>query len=85
VAFYGVVIWMYHDEIQHLGRPHSHARYGGDEAAIEIGTLDVLAGGLAPRELRLVRKWASEHMNELSENWERARRHESLLRIDPLG
>jgi hypothetical protein len=29
-AFYGIVIWMYHDEAHHLGRPHFHARYGDD-------------------------------------------------------
>lgn len=33
-AFYGIVIWMYHDEIHHRGRPHFHARYGEDEASI---------------------------------------------------
>lgn len=83
-AFYGIVIWMYHDEIHHLGRPHFHARYGDDEASIEIETIEVLAGGLAPRALRLVNEWASEHQHELRENWERARRHEPLLRIEPL-
>jgi hypothetical protein len=83
-AFYGIVIWMYHDEIQHLGRPHFHARYGGDEASVELGSLQVLAGGLPTRALRLVREWAAEHESELRENWERARRHEPLERIEPL-
>lgn len=38
-AFYGIVIWMYHDEVHHLGRPHFHATYGGDEASIDIERL----------------------------------------------
>ena len=38
-AFYGIVIWMYHDDTQHLGRPHVHASYGGDEGA----TIDIEA------------------------------------------
>ena len=83
-AFYGIVIWMYHDEIVHLGRPHFHARYADDEASIEIETLSVLAGELPQRALRLVRDWAREHRDELSENWARARRHETLRRIEPL-
>lgn len=29
---------MYHDELHHLGRPHFHARYGGDEASIDTET-----------------------------------------------
>jgi len=83
-AFYGIVIWMYHDEIHHLGRPHFHARYGGDEASLTIETVEVLAGELPPRALRLVRDWASSHQEELRENWNRARRHEPLRRIEPL-
>jgi hypothetical protein len=44
----------------------------------------VLAGGLPPRALRLVTDWASDHQEELRENWDRARRHEPLRRIEPL-
>lgn len=83
-AFYGIVIWMYHDEMQHLGRPHFHAGYAGDEASVDIESLDVIAGGLAPRALRLVVEWAREHQDELRQNWERARRHQPLQRIEPL-
>lgn len=83
-AFYGIVIWMYHDEIHHRGRPHFHATYGDDEASIDVETLAVLAGGLPPRATRLVVEWARAHQAELRENWERARRHEALEPIDPL-
>src|SRR5881396_3780880 len=67
---------MYHDEIHHRGRPHFHATYGGDEASIDIEDLAVIAGHLPPRAKRLVLEWALEHRPELSENWQRARRHE---------
>jgi hypothetical protein len=83
-AFYGIVIWMYHDEIHHRGRPHFHARYRENEASLTIETVEVLAGELPPRALRLVRDWASDHQQELRENWDRARRHEPLRRIEPL-
>ena len=63
-AFYGIVIWMYHDEIQHLGGPHFHARYGDDEASIEIETLGVLAGALPQRALRLMKECGLEHRDE---------------------
>lgn len=59
-AFYGIVIWMYHDEIHHLGRPHFHAGYAGDEASVDIESLDVIAGGLPLRALRLVVEWGIE-------------------------
>ncbi len=83
-AFYGIVIWMYYDESPHVGRPHFHARYGEDEASVDIDERTILAGELPRRALRLVVEWAREHEAELQENWERARRNEPLEQIDPL-
>jgi hypothetical protein len=83
-AFYGIVIWMYHDESRHLGRPHFHARYGEDEASIDIEGLGVIAGTLPRRALRLVVEWARMHQVELRANWDRAGRHQSLEPIEPL-
>jgi hypothetical protein len=83
-SFYGIVIWMYHDEAHHLGRPHFHATYGDDEASVDIESLEVLAGELPPRARRLVVEWARAHLDELRENWARARRHEPLEPIEPL-
>ena len=85
-AFSGIVIWMYHDEPPHLGRPHFHARYGDDEASVDIEQGTIIAGRLPRRALRLVVEWAREHEEELRENWHRARRHDALSRsIRSLG
>ncbi len=75
---------MYHDEIHHRGRPHFHASYAADEASIDIEEPALIAGWMPPRALRLVVEWAGAHQQELRENWERARRHEPLQKIDPL-
>jgi hypothetical protein len=83
-AFYGIVIWMYHDEAHHIGRPHFHARYGDDEASMDIAELTVIAGRLPHRARRLVVEWARLHRDELEDNWDRARRHEPLKPIEPL-
>ncbi|HEY2768795.1 MAG TPA: DUF4160 domain-containing protein [Solirubrobacteraceae bacterium] len=83
-AFYGIVIWMYHDEAHHSGRPHFHATYGGDEATVDIESLAILAGGLPPRGQRLVVEWAQTHQAELRENWVRARLAQPLASIEPL-
>lgn len=64
--------------------PHFHARYGEDEARIELGTWRVINGWLPARALRLVREWAELHQNELLDNWERAQSLEPLVPIDPL-
>ena len=75
---------MYHDEVHHLGRPHFHASYAGDEASVDIEAVAVIAGGLPPRATRLVRDWADQHQAQLLENWDLARRHQALHPIDPL-
>ena len=79
--FYGIVIRMYHND---HSPPHFHAIYGDEQAQIGIHTLAILDGRLSPRALGLVIEWASLHREELIEDWEMARNHEPLRRIDPL-
>jgi len=80
-AFYGIVIAMYFDE---HGVPHFHASYAGQRASVAIATLEVLAGSLPERALRLVHEWAALHCGELEENWLRARDELPLEPIAPL-
>lgn len=79
--FFGIVIAMFYRDYD---PPHFRARYNQYRANIAIRTLEVLDGFLPPRVLGLVVEWASLHQTELLENWERARRHEELLKIAPL-
>lgn len=79
-TFYGIRITMnYNDHPP----PHFHVEYQDYEAVINILTGEV-TGNIPRRALNLVWTWLDEHQNELLENWERARQHESLHRIDPL-
>jgi hypothetical protein len=84
-SFYGITIWMYYDEAHHRGRPHFHARYGENEASVDIETLEVIAGTLPARARRLVEEWARARRTQLRDNWERARGHRPLISIEPLG
>jgi hypothetical protein len=72
---------MYYEE---HGLPHFHARFAGYDASIQIDGLFILQGTLPRRKLSLVRQWARLHAGELQANWERARREEELIEIDPL-
>ncbi len=49
--FYGIVIKMYYND---HAPPHFHANYGGTEVVVQIDTLAVIAGKLAPRATGLV-------------------------------
>jgi len=80
-AFYGIIITMHWRE--HLP-PHFHAFYAGADAAIAIGSGDVIGGDLPPRALRLVREWAELHENDLRANWDRSENALPLVEVAPL-
>jgi phosphomannomutase len=79
--FYGIIIAMFYSE---HNPPHFHARYGNDKVAIEIKSLRVLEGWIPPRALGLVMEWASQHKEELMQNWEQARNSRHPDKIEPL-
>jgi hypothetical protein len=64
--------------------PHFHAYYGGQTALIEIDSGNVVRGSLPDRALRLVREWASQHLQELHTNWSLAQQEGALHRIEGL-
>ena len=79
--FYGIVIRMFFDD---HNPPHFHAQYSGQEAVLDIRTLVVISGELAPRAHGLVVEWASLHRDELLALWEKAKNLEPLSKVDPL-
>ena len=64
--------------------PHFHAMYAEYEGLIDINKLELLRGKLPPRGLGLVIEWTALHQKELNENWERAKRQESLKPVEPI-
>lgn len=79
--FFGIVIGIFFRE---HGRPHFHAVYGEFEAVIEIESGKLISGKLPKRAMTLVREWHAQHRAELSNNWDRARRHMTVKKIAPL-
>ncbi len=79
--FYGIIVAMFFGD---HNPPHFYARYGGEKVAIEIETLRILEGYLSPRALGLVIEWASQHRDELMQNWELARNNQTPRKIEPL-
>ncbi len=64
--------------------PHFHATYAGDEAVIDIVTLQVIKGTMPRRALTLVLEWAFEHRKELLEDWELCTQKKLPKKILPL-
>lgn len=78
--FFGIIIRMYVDD---HNPPHIHAVYGDNEALYSLDG-DVLEGSLPNKQHKLVSAWIEIHKDELFANWQLAREHEPLFKIDPL-
>jgi len=79
--FYGIAVYMY---FRDHAPPHFHAMYGEHEATIKIDTLEVDQGSLPRRAKSLVLEWASDHQEELLQNWALAQAAQPLTPIPPL-
>ena len=79
--FYGIIIMLY---INEHNPPHFHVKYGEYLAEVDIQTLKVIRGNLPRRAYSLVLEWASEHRDELMNNWDLARQQKNLNKIKPL-
>lgn len=79
--FYGIIIRFYYRDHPPT---HFHAIYGGQEALIEIETGAIHEGSLPRTAYELVNRWRALHLQELRDDWSRARQQLPLLPITPL-
>jgi len=80
-VFYGVVIQMFAGDHP---PPHFHAMYAEYEAVIDLRDLRLMRGSLPRRAMALVLEWASDHRDELMEDWKLCERMQPPKRISPL-
>ena len=64
--------------------PHFHAYYQDEAAVFTLDPVDLIAGSLPRRQLRLVEAWAEMHQAELLEDWRLLQQGQPPLPIDPL-
>jgi hypothetical protein len=79
--FFGTVIAMYYNDHP---PPHFHVRYNKQKAIVGIDSLEILEGELSRRVFAFIVEWATQHQQELLENWELARQQLPLNPIVPL-
>lgn len=53
--------------------PHFHVTSGGQTAAFDISTCDMLQGRLDPRDLRVVKDWYNQNKTGLLNVWDKTR------------
>ena len=83
--FFGIVIRMYVETGGPHHRPHFHAYHAENTAVIALDTVELIAGSLPRKQLRLVEAWAELHLAELLEDWNRLQAGEPPLPIAPLN
>lgn len=83
--FFGILIYMYYND--HMP-PHFHAKWAEYEAIMLICTSSakssVYVGNLPQSQLDLVLRWTELHCQELTDNWDLARKGKPLEQIAPL-
>lgn len=52
------------------GRPHFHLAGPGFQCALDLETLEILAGHAPPTELRQAREWAKAYREVITAAWE---------------
>jgi len=82
--FFGIIIRMYMEVGSPHNRPHFHAYYQNDVVVVAVDTIEVIAGGLPRRQIRLVEAWAELHQEELIADWQRLQTGQVPLPIAPL-
>lgn len=82
--FFGIVIRMYMEAMSRHNKLHFHAYYQESEVVVDIEDIEVLAGKLPKRQLRLVLAWAELHQKELIDDWHLLQSGEQAKPIEPL-
>jgi len=79
--FFGIVIAINFND---HAPPHFHARYGEFEVVMGIENLEILEGSMPQRALGLFWERARLHRDELSADWNLARKGLPFIWIEPL-
>ena len=64
--------------------PHFHAVYGDGEVIVLINEIEVLAGEIPNKQLKMLLGWAALRQDELLDNWHLAEQRKELFEVDPL-
>lgn len=83
--FYGIIIRMFMEGSTPHNRPHFHAYYQEFVAVVGIDEVELIAGQLPKKQLRLALAWAELHQQELLEGWQILQSGGLPSKIEPLN
>ncbi|MDP2787378.1 MAG: DUF4160 domain-containing protein [Pseudomonadota bacterium] len=82
--FFGIIVRMYLEASGQHHAPHFHAYYQDEMAVFTFDPVELIAGDLPRKQLRLVEAWAELHQEELAQDWALLQGGNRPKPIDPL-
>ena len=82
--FYGIIIRMYMEPLARHNRPHFHAYFQQFVAVVGIDEIELLAGKMPKKQLRLTLAWAELHQEDLIKDWNLLQSGQLPFKIEPL-
>lgn len=82
--FFGIIIRMFAEVGGQHHVPHFHAYYQEEVAIFSVDPVEIIAGSLPRRQMRLVEAWAELHQKELMTDWEALQQGKAPRPIEPL-
>ena len=81
--FFGIIVYMFFNDVGKHYKPHIHARYGEYEIVLSLDG-EVLEGRMPRKQMVLISAWCVLHEEELYKAWNKAVKSELPDRIEPL-
>lgn len=63
---------------------HFHAEYGEYNCSVSIEDIEIIAGDMPNKQLKMLYGWAALYQEELKEIWYLAQQQKELFQIEPL-
>jgi len=81
--FYGIVVFMYYNDMQKHHIPHIHVRYNEYKAVYDLDS-NLLEGKMPIKQRKMIEAWIVIHLEELNTLWKLIQENQEYFKIEPL-
>jgi hypothetical protein len=82
--FFGIIVRMFAEPGSPHHIPHFHAYYQDEVGVFSLDPVELIAGSMPRRQLRLVEAWAELHQSELASDWAQLQAGRKPTPVEPL-
>jgi hypothetical protein len=81
--FAGIYVYMRFNDVSQHYKPHVHVKYGGEKAVVSLEG-ELLAGGLPPKQFKILVGWLALREEEIYRAWNNAVKSEHFEKVKPI-